>query len=181
MEISKDIEKKVKNWVSEQRKKGVSDSSIKSALMEKEYPRELINKIMRKGGFFAYFLVAFVVIIIAVGIYFLIPVVQSLFVSCNTADCFIAKAENCGSARIDQTIGGSVFRLSVEKCILTKTLSKINETEPQEMKDLLGGKSMTCAYSSGMFDDNWIKTLSIGIEDCSGDLKDAIDELTYSL
>lgn len=174
-------EKAAKKWINGQRKEGLSDAYIKGALLEKGYPRDLVNKLMKKSNVLPYILSALVIIALAAGIYFLFPVFSDLFVSCNTADCFIAKAENCESAKMEQNFDGSIFKLSVKNCVLTKTALKLNESEPQEIKDLLEGASMKCEYGEGNFNTDWTGTLSIGIENCSGDLKDAIDELILAL
>jgi hypothetical protein len=182
-ELSKETEKKAKTWISAQRKKGKDDRDIRTEMLKNGYSADVISKLLKKRrGFWLIPLL----IVIAVGIYFLIPFVSS-FISnlsaqtCATQDCFILAANSCKSVKMQQIEEGSLFEYSARNCVLTKTLKKMNETEPVEMKDLLEGKSLQCSYTAGTFDEKWITTISIDIENCSGDLKDAIDELVLSI
>jgi hypothetical protein len=184
--LTPELESKIKTWIKEQRKKGSKNSEIRSAMLDKGYSNEIANKLLRKSNVPNYILYALIIVLIGIGIYFLIPFITS-FVSglsaqvCSTQDCFIAAANECKSVKIQQNEAGSLFDYSEKNCILTKTLTKMNETEPQEMVDLLQGKSLTCTYAKGSFNTDWINTLSLSLENCSGDLKDAIDELAYAV
>jgi len=180
-EISRDTEKEAKIWASSQRKSGKSDSDIRTEMLNKGYSPALINKLLRKKGRLLIYI--FIAAILAAGIYFLIPVISTISFSksCDSQECFLTAANNCENAKFQQTEAGSLFEYSANKCVLTKTLKKINETEPVEMKDLLEGKSLTCSYTFGGFNENWIKTLSIDIDACSGELKDSIEELMLAV
>ncbi|MBS3068469.1 hypothetical protein J4450_07210 [Candidatus Micrarchaeota archaeon] len=45
------------------------------------------------------------------------------------------------------------------------------------MKTLLEGKSMTCKYENGKFDQRLVTSLIYGTEYCDGELKDALGQL----
>ena len=80
-----------------------------------------------------------------------------------------------------KVFAGSEYQLSSEDCMFTKTLTKVNETEPAEIVLLLESKSMSCQYDLGEFDDNLIKTIVLGMENCEGDLKDGLEEVVIAV
>ncbi len=95
--------------------------------------------------------------------------------TCTTKDCFVTSANNCEELLIKVTEEAGTFAYSTKGCLFTKTVLSVNE-EP-ELKQLLEGKSMTCTYTQGEFDMRLINGLIFGIENCSGDLKDALTGL----
>lgn len=165
----------VKEWISHQRKSGVSNEKLKDQLIKRGYPESVANKLLRKSYLWI-ILAVFVAIVCIAGI-----MTYRSYSSCQDQACFISLANECKNARFQQIEAGSLFTYTEKNCALTKTLTKMNETEPAEMKTLLEGKSMTCDYVKGMFDINWINTLSKDIEVCSGELKDSISEILYSV
>ena len=93
-------------------------------------------------------------------------------------DCFIEKADNCKSAVVRSTIGdGTIVKYTTKDCTLTKEIERFSATEPQQVKDFFKNKKMTCKYEKQDFNGAMLYGLSIGIEDCEGQLKDAIEEL----
>jgi len=92
---------------------------------------------------------------------------------------FIAAANNCENMNvtIQEDIGTFTYSSS-QDCIFTKTLVSLNDSETQEMKTLLEGKNMTCIYTKGNFDQRLVTTLIGGMENCNGDLKDDLGNLT---
>jgi hypothetical protein len=93
-------------------------------------------------------------------------------------NAFIAAANNCTTinAVITDEVGTFQYTSS-DSCTFTKTLVRLNESEMQEMKTMLEGKSMTCNYTRGSFDPRLVTSLIGGIEHCSGDLKDDITNM----
>jgi hypothetical protein len=92
---------------------------------------------------------------------------------------FINAANNCENASLTATDNVGTFTYSsYDSCVFTKTLVNLNANESQEMKNLLNGKNMTCIYTKGNFDQRWVTSLIYGIENCSGDLKDDLGDLT---
>jgi len=179
------IEETARQWAKAQRKAGKSDEELRTEMLKKGYSASFINNLLKKRSKLFYIIPLAIIILIA-AVYFLAPYIPGVISSissksCATQACFITAADSCSAVKMQQVEAGSLFSYSEKGCILTKTLKTMNETEPAEMKDLLEGKSLTCAYTSGDFNENWINTLSIGIENCSGELKDAIDELVYAV
>jgi hypothetical protein len=98
--------------------------------------------------------------------------------TCSDAACFIAAANNCEDMNV--TLTGSVATFtytSSQPCVFTKTLVSVDENETQQMKGFLNGKSMTCIYGRGKFNPGLVTSLVDGMENCTGDLKDALSEL----
>lgn len=121
------------------------------------------------------------VAVVIMGFLFIILIVM-IFTGtedCGTdADCFIERANECNSARFEGTIGdGTIVEYSVEDCVLTKKISEFSDTEPEEVKSFFGEKEMICEYEKGNFNEDLIDGLSLGIDECEGELKDAIIEL----
>ncbi|MFC1685494.1 hypothetical protein ACFLZZ_00550 [Nanoarchaeota archaeon] len=96
---------------------------------------------------------------------------------CDTAECFITAANNCNKSEFTSKDNGNVIFYSSEGCSVTKTVVKISEDEDQDMKDFLEGKSLTCDYEKGEFDEDVVNDLVFGIEDCTGELKKNIGQL----
>ena len=137
----------------------------------KEIPEEIkqpysINKII--------FLVIAVIVVIII-IYLVIPKATN----CDyDKACFIEKANNCERAIVRDTIGdGSIVKYTSKDCILTKAFDEFSETEPEEVTSFFEKKEMTCSYTQGNFDPVLVESLPSGIDDCEGELKDAILEL----
>lgn len=103
---------------------------------------------------------------------------QNLSAPCDSKDCFIAAANDCQEMNITVTEDyGTVEYSSSSSCVFTKTLLSLDDNETQEMKGLLQGKSMTCAYEKGGFDSRLVTSLIYGMENCTGDLKDDLGKL----
>lgn len=123
------------------------------------------------------------IILMIFGIFFLILVGLvilgiSLPTTCTTNECFIDEANACGKVEMySEMPGGGWFRFYSKNCEFKKTVSNLYESETQEMKDLLEGKSLICKFESGEFDENWINSPLEGLEKCKGKLKDIIAQL----
>jgi hypothetical protein len=103
---------------------------------------------------------------------------QNLTVPCSDKDCFITAANDCQSMNLTVSEDFGVMEYSSSTgCVFTKTLVSLNENETQEMKNLLKGKSMTCAYEKGKFDSRLVTSLIYGMENCQGELKDDLGRL----
>ena len=98
--------------------------------------------------------------------------------ACTTADCFISDANDCKAVSVELTEDiGVIQYTTTEDCTFTKQIVSLDESESQEMKNLLEGKRLTCSYEVGNFDERWVKSLIDGIETCDGELKDIIGQL----
>ena len=98
--------------------------------------------------------------------------------SCTTKECFISSANECNDMTLTLTEDAGVFKyVSSKDCIFTKTLVSLDTSETQEMKNLMQGKSLTCKYEKGKFDQRWVTSLIFGTEYCEGELKDILVKL----
>ena len=97
--------------------------------------------------------------------------------TCTTKACFIPAANDCAAIDLTLTEEAGTFRYVAKDCVFTKTLVSLDQTETQDMKDLLQGKSLTCRYEKGKFDPRWVNSLLFGTEYCEGELKDRLAEL----
>ncbi len=97
---------------------------------------------------------------------------------CTTKECFVSAANECHDISVTLTEDAGVFTYSSSTdCVFTKTLVSLDASETQEMKNLLEGKSLTCTYEIGSFDERWVSSLIFGSEYCEGELKDILVEL----
>lgn len=97
---------------------------------------------------------------------------------CSNKECFISAANDCKDVSLTLNEDVGVFKYSSSKdCVFTKTLVNPNENETLEMKKLLSGKSLTCTYKKGAFDERWVTSLIFGTEYCEGQLKDIVGQL----
>ena len=121
-----------------------------------------------KLSFFAKLVTTLLLIIIIMAVIIL------LFspASCATKGCFLEKANACKRATYQNTIAGAQINYeSKTDCTIVKTLVKVADTEPKEIKEKFEGKSMICAYYENDFSPMHIETLSGLIVDCEGPLK----------
>lgn len=106
------------------------------------------------------------------------PLPSPDFSACTTKQCFIPLANNCTEIAMTLTEDAGVFRYSSSSsCVFTKTILSLDASETQEMKNLLEGKSLTCRYEKGKFDERWVNSLIFGTEKCEGELATLLAEL----
>lgn len=91
--------------------------------------------------------------------------------------CFIAKANACEKASLKENVEGSIAEYKTNNCILTKEIIEFSENEPEQVKDFFKNKKMTCEHIKNNFDITLIQGVSTNINDCEGELKNAIIEL----
>lgn len=103
-------------------------------------------------------------------------------------ECFITYANECKKATLSQSTKGAVFQygstISSEvrsDCSLVKRVDSLDESEPQEIRDIFEGTSMTCTYEQGNFNPELVTTITRGLENCEGTLKTAIYELVLAV
>jgi hypothetical protein len=139
--------------------------------------KETGSKKMRWGIFLALFIVLSLTALSA-GCASNNPVPSQTSTGLQQEAAFVAAANNCTAtnAVIADEVGTFQYTSS-DNCTFTKTLVRLNESEMQEMKTMLEGKSMTCNYTQGSFDPRLVTSLVGGIEHCSGDLKDDITNM----
>lgn len=113
-----------------------------------------------------------------------IPTIYSIFVpkTCHTAECFFAAANDCRKAKLELVDDANIlWNFSVEAFCggFKKTLVFLDEKEIADMKKLLEGKSLSCDYKQGNFDKRWLTSLIFGLENCQGELKEAVGQLLF--
>ncbi len=120
-----------------------------------------------------------ILIIVLLAVYFMN---SSPAEKCDNLDCFIANADECKSTTYLETseIGTIKYSISAD-CILTKEIVELSENEDSFLKNALKGKKMECTYSKGNFNGQWVISMIEGLEDCSGDLKDAVANLLLTV
>lgn len=94
--------------------------------------------------------------------------------ACATAACFIEAASTCEDSEVTLEQPGGTFKYSSTQCTIKKTLVTLDQSENQEMKHALEGKSLVCTYNKGAFDPRWVNSLVFGLESCKGELKDTL-------
>jgi hypothetical protein len=97
--------------------------------------------------------------------------------ACSDKQCFITAANKCGNETIQITESYGVVKYSTSGCIFTKTVISLAQNESADIKRIIESKSMTCLYKKGEFDQDWTSSLVLGVEKCTGGLKDAIIDL----
>ena len=182
------LEKELKKYIKAALKQGSTKEEIKETLLKKSYPKQIINKLLndslKEKPIFsltqlAILTIIILALIILIGI-FLFPKITKT-TECTNQECFISAANDCESAFLEQDEEGSLFSYKTENCILTKTAVKLSEDEPVEIIEQFEGSSMTCSYEKNNFDIDLLTTLTLGIENCSGPLKDALDDLLLTI
>lgn len=91
--------------------------------------------------------------------------------------CFIEQANNCAKTSVKEDIAGSTILYYARECKLKKKIDEFAEDEAEEVEAFLRGRTMECMYEQGNFDEELINGLLGGIEQCDGELKEAIYEL----
>lgn len=101
---------------------------------------------------------------------------------CADLKCFMAKADQCAPATYEETttigtISYSISANSGDSCALTKQVAALNTNENGLIKKLLANKLMVCVYPKNQFNDQWMTSMIEGLDNCYGDLKDAVGRL----
>ena len=177
---SKEIEAFVKNA----RKQGTKDESIRKEFQKRGYPGYIIDYYLQKRNhvFAKAMVIVIAITAIALIAYFILPkgLLPSPLESCADKTCFIQKAESCAPAKFLQDEKGTLVQYTTKQCVLTKKIIKVSSQESAHIREAVAGKSMTCSYQQGYFNANWINTMTIDIQHCEGQLKDAIQSLLNS-
>lgn len=99
---------------------------------------------------------------------------------CQSKQCLIDAANDCGSAEFNtQESYGEVNYLTYD-CTFIKNVTKLDAGEPEVVKKMLEGKGLYCTYEKGAFDERWVNSLTLGLDNCKGDLRESIGNLIFS-
>ena len=130
----------------------------------------------------------FCLVFVSGGLIVVGQLVQVLFpsgpVQCATMKCFIVNANQCIPTTYDDRTEMGVFRYSAGKgasgnCTLVKELAKAADREDPFIRRALENRRMECTYQAGKFNGQWTASMIEGLEDCRGELKDAVGELLF--
>ncbi len=186
--MKKQLEKQVIARIKAYHEKGYAIGQIRQALREKKYPTSVIRKLLREAGV-TYAITKEKIIggVVILGVIVLIIGGVQLLNGkgmnensnqCMTKDCFVEAANNCGKSVMVQDEQGLRIMYEVENCKFIKTVIEVPAEEPEELRRMVEGKSLECVFDEGLFNEAWVDTLSIGIEECEGDLKESLEEIT---
>jgi len=96
----------------------------------------------------------------------------------SDANCFITKANACEPVKFKNMIDTTeISYVIADECSVTKTITKLGDREPKEVKELFSGLNMKCNYEKGRFSPEYIEEISGYLETCSGPLATVILEL----
>jgi len=90
--------------------------------------------------------------------------------TCRNEECFINLSNQCMKADLLLDHGFGTIAYHSENCMFQKSIIKITDPDSQELKPLLEGKTMNCTYEKGDFDEDWVYSMTAGIEKCDGEL-----------
>lgn len=181
MALSQRKEAQVKAYVTQARDHGFSLSTIEAKLRMAGYKAADLAQITRafasperdtptvanRKFFGMLFIISIMVGVVVLGWYFAAD-------TCAAESCFTAAANRCSTATFESETDGTRMRHAVDNCRYTRTMLTISDNEPEAVQQLFAGKSMECPYAEGGFNPDWLNTVSIGLEGCAGELKDAI-------
>lgn len=110
-----------------------------------------------------------------------IVIVTAIFVAmltyskkCDIEDCFIDRANSCKPTTFRDNTTGLMIEYKIAKgCMLMKTVESVPDGLPEIMY-VLRGKNMRCHYEKNNFQKEHLLTLKGVLENCEGELKDAI-------
>ncbi|PIN69806.1 hypothetical protein COV93_03960 [Candidatus Woesearchaeota archaeon CG11_big_fil_rev_8_21_14_0_20_43_8] len=192
-------EKLVKDYVIKEENKGFHLDQIKKRLLDAGYQKSEIDSAIKKYNLDTIqtspkrkinwrligWLGGIAAVIIVIMLWFFFPMMKD----CKSdQNCFVEYANKCKPAKFSNQAEGTIFKYATdvqyavtEDCTLKKGIDKLDLTEPPEIKALFEGKSMTCSYTKGNFDTQWLTTITKGLDDCDGPLKVAIYEMIIAL
>ncbi len=176
---------KIEDYVSKELSKGYKLKDIKDVLLEKGLSKDTVESVCKDFDIVPpwykkipyikhYIMVVSILIIISVTVLTL-----GVF-ECDSLECFASDVNSCNDRIYVFNDSGIKFNFEVEGCTLTKTVVGLPPNEPEAIKDLFLGKSLTCTFEKGEFDDRILTTLLSGLDNCEGELKDTFLELAIA-
>ncbi|MBT4541188.1 hypothetical protein HOC35_06780 [Candidatus Woesearchaeota archaeon] len=189
MVLDPKLREKVKDYISDEYNKGFTLNAIEKVLLDRGYKKQDITPIITEitVGHTDYRLKKGIPLII-ISILSILFVLALLFwfaklgiTECDNEQCFFEMANQCKSVTYKIDEAGTVYNFESSKdCVFTKTITKVSDTEPQDIIDLFEGKALTCEYTKESFETKWVTTLLGGLDECNGALKEAFYELTIA-
>ena len=89
-------------------------------------------------------------------------------------ELFVKRANKFVPATLKIDFKGTIYRCHVDNAgHFIKRIETVSPCEPWDMGDFLRDKYLTARYGRGRFYREWVDSLSWGLENCDGPLKDA--------
>lgn len=124
--------------------------------------------------------ITLVVILIVIAAIFLLTKPKN----CGSDDsCFNSAVGRCSKAKVNTLSDDNKYIYEIlgkkgNNCIIEVTLLKLSESQPYDLKKALEGKSMKCAISTEMLQNQTIKQITNLNDYCTGPLKESILQIT---
>ena len=151
------------------KKKRVSSKSKKKVTLPKK--KDNPQRTLVVGIIFIIIVILLIILFYSGGL-----IGKAYVTECDTSACFIEKANACEPAIYTTTMGTTTVEMEIlPGCELKKTILALDETEPAEVRTFFTGKTMTCDYEQGNFDEDFAFQISGPLDECEGNLVDAIN------
>ena len=122
-------------------------------------------------------------ILIILGYYFYTSgrIGRAYVSQCDSPSCLIENANKCNPTIYTARIGSAIIDMEIlPNCAIKKTVVKLDETEPEEIRDYFEGRWMVCTYERNNFDDDFAYQISGPLENCEGSLVQSINEVIWN-
>ena len=184
-----ELKRELEGYIDKERSRGFSDDIIKKGLKKAGYKKSEIEPLFVHSmptKHHSLYIIMAAVIILVLALIFLLPFLMNLtstqLYDCDTTECFIEYANNCDPAELEINEEGTLQTYQIlPGCNFYREYTILAADEPDAIRELLEGKSMTCQYTEGNFDTDLINTVSIGIENCEGDLVDGLEVIILAV
>ncbi len=190
MDLSDSLKKKLYNYLDKAKERGYSNTKIKTSLKKGGYDKKTINFILNdyknkskkpvkqpwnhKRMIVTSIGIAILIICFVILISYLLPSLSQIDCG-NDVDCFVENANKCQTSLLEINEDGTISTYKIEEgCVFHREYTQLSDNEPEIMKDLFEGKSLTCNYVEKNFNEEWVDSITQGIEECDGELVDAI-------
>ena len=125
-----------------------------------------------------------VIAIIILLVLFISVMIITTTKNCGSNDsCFDKSAKICSIAKVITRSNDNIYKYQVlgrksNDCVIEVTLVKLSETQSKDLRDALDGRNMKCRIPREILREKSIKDLQNLNDYCTGDLKEAILEIT---
>ena len=136
------------------------------------------NMPKKRSGGILWIIILVLMVSLVVSIYFYYPI------DCkDDKDCFINEAQVCSRSKVIDYKEGNQFIYEIKSkqgqdCIFYVKLNKMKEGTDYNLVNLLEGKEMLCKLPLEEFSKNPLADTNDIIDNCSGNLKEALQQLT---
>ncbi|MBI3032385.1 hypothetical protein HYY69_02830 [Candidatus Woesearchaeota archaeon] len=188
--IDAQLELKVKNYIRSQYEKGHTFDVIETTLIDHGYPKDFVKGLIKnsvRNYEYSHVLkspaqitLGVILIIMVIGFFFYLR--SNIPKTCDTKECFLERVQDCQATKYMHQGDKLTYELVTDKrCMLTKKVIAVADTEPGQVKTLLLDKSMDCSYERNAFNEQYLTTMLGGIQTCTGPLKEAFYEVLISV